>query len=281
MIPDWQTNKVFLSKKLLTDYPKVAKRLEDKLASFDYVPEYLPNTNDIWARDYMPLQFSDEQFIEYVFDPDYLKGKKYIRQGIKTDPDAVCRAIGLETRKTGIILDGGNTVKSENSIIMTDKVFWENSKQYSDEELTQMLQNIFNPCQVIFIPWDDGCIYGHADGMLRFIDNKKVMISGFYEQVDDELKQLIVHALERANIAYECLRISEIEEEENIAYINFLHTEHFILVPSLNKPEKDQKALREISHFFKDYQIPVEQIELSEVAKKSGALNCITWTVKK
>ena len=36
----------------------------------------------------------------------------------------------------------------------------------------------------------------------------------------------------------------EIEEEKNIAYINFLHTEHFILVPSLNKPDKDQKALQ-------------------------------------
>ena len=38
------------------------------------------------------------------------------------------------------------------------------------------------------IPWDKKCEFGHADGMLRFINEDTVLISGFYEQADYKLK---------------------------------------------------------------------------------------------
>ncbi len=188
MISDWLTNKIYLSGKLPIDFPKTSKAIETKLKSFGYKPEFLPNSNDIWARDYMPIQVSKNKFIEYRYDPDYLQGNsddKETRE-LKTYPDIVCDAIGLKTVKTDIIIDGGNVVKSDSTIILTDKVVWENERHYSEKQLIKKLHDLFEVDKVVLIPWDEECDYGHADGMLRFINNDRVLISGFYEKADEK-----------------------------------------------------------------------------------------------
>lgn len=80
--------------------------------SIDY--DFLPETNDVWCRDYMPVQVSVSKFIEYRYDPDYLQEKKYRKK--KTYPDLVCDRIGLKTFKTDVILDGGNVIKWDNKV---------------------------------------------------------------------------------------------------------------------------------------------------------------------
>lgn len=282
MISDWSTNKIYLSGKLPIDFPKTSIALIDKLKSFGYKPEFLSNTNDIWARDYMPIQISNDKFIEYRYDPDYLQGnsEKIETRELKTYPDIVCDTIGLKTIKTDIILDGGNVVKSENTIILTDKVVWENEKHYTEKQLIKKLHDLFEVDKVVLIPWDEECDYGHADGMLRFINNEKVLLSGFYEKVDDEFKGWILESLDKAKIDRDWLKVSEKEVEDNIAYINFLQTKDLILVPSLNRPE-DDIALKEISKHFPEYSDRIEKFDMREIVRYDGALNCITWTIKK
>lgn len=80
MTPDWQTNKIYFSGKLKTMFPKTYSLLEKELLSFDLKAELLPKTNDIWVRDFMPIQISDNQFIEYRYDPDYLQGNSKKRK---------------------------------------------------------------------------------------------------------------------------------------------------------------------------------------------------------
>ena len=70
----------------------------------------------------MPIQVSENRFVANQYTPDYLKNKKRYQ----TDPSIVCTAIGVEATQTDIILDGGNVVRSKNTIILTDKVFKEN-----------------------------------------------------------------------------------------------------------------------------------------------------------
>ena len=281
MIADWQTNKIYLSGKLSEDFPKVSKRIEFKLNDFGYKPEFLPNTNDIWARDYMPIQVLENKFIEYRYDPDYLQGnsEKIETRELKTYPDIVCDTIGLRTIKTDIIIDGGNVVKSENSIILTDKVVWENERLYSEKQLIKRLHDLFEVDKVVLIPWDEECDYGHADGMLRFINNEKVLISGFYEKADEELKKWILESLDKAKIDRDFLRVSDKEEENNIAYINFLQTKDLIIVPSLNRPE-DDIAVKEILKHFPKYTDRIDKVDMREIVRHDGALNCITWTRK-
>lgn len=222
MIADWQTNKIHLSGKLYADFPEVSKRIESKLIGFGYKPEILPNTYDIWARDYMPIQIANGKYLEYRYDPDYLQGnsEEIETRELKTYPDIVCDTIGLRTIKTDIIIDGGNVVKSENAIILTDKVVWENERHYSEKQLINKLHDLFEVDKVVLIPWDEECEYGHVDGMLRFVNNEKVLISGFYEKSDNEFSKWILESLDKAKIDRDWLRVSDNEVEDNIAYIN-------------------------------------------------------------
>jgi agmatine deiminase len=285
MISDFDTNTIYFSKKLKTDFrfKKTSNRIFEILDSFKLSYSFLPDTNDIWARDYMPIQVNDTKFIEIRYDPDYLQGnseKKDTRE-IKTYPDIVCDSIGLRTIKTDIILDGGNVVKSDNTIILTDKVVWENQRHYSEKQLIKKLHELFEVDRVVIIPWDEECDYGHADGMLRFINPETVMISGFYETTDEEFKKQILKTLEEAGLNWDWLRCSEKEVEKNIAYINFLQTKDLIIVPSLNKPE-DDVAIEQISKHFPNYAAKkrIDKVDMREIVRYDGALNCITWTTK-
>jgi len=286
MISDFDTNTIYFSELLKTEknFAKTYEEISIVLKSIGIIPKFLPKTKDIWARDYMPIQVTEDSFIEYRYDPDYLQGnseEKETRE-LKTYPDIVCDAIGLKTIKTDIILDGGNVVKHKNKVILTDKILWENQNDYSGNELEKALQKMFKVNEVIFIPWDEVCEFGHSDGMLRFINEDTVLISGFYETIDLEFKQELLKVLELSDLKWEWLRSSEKETEEHIAYINFLQTKDLILLPKLNKRDEDDEALKVISKFYKDYaeRERIFQVDMTDIVKYGGALNCISWTVK-
>lgn len=281
MIADWQTNRVYVSGLLRQKFPDTHRRISDALKSYSYTLEELPNTRDIWARDYMPIQVATNKFIEYRYDPDYLQGgpdDKQTRE-IKTYPDMVCDSIGLKTVKFDMIIDGGNLVKSENTLILTDKVIWENKRQYSERLLIRQLHETFEVEKVVLIPWDDECIYGHADGMLRFVNPETVLISGFYDTADQEFRTQILKSLEKAKLQWDWMRVSKNEVEDNIAYINFLQTNDFILVPALDRHE-DDVAMEQISKYYPFYatQNRIHKIPMKEITRNDGALNCISWT---
>jgi len=128
MIADNQTEKVYFSKWLDRDkeFKPVFKFLINEFEKIGIQSELLNYTNDIWARDYMPIQVSENKFIEFRYDPDYLQGTVKEQRELKTYPDIVCEAHHIKTIKSGIILDGGNVVKYSNFVILTDKIFKEN-----------------------------------------------------------------------------------------------------------------------------------------------------------
>lgn len=284
MTPDWQTNITYFSELLTCRFPKVWAEIKDILINNNCLYRLLPNTKDIWSRDFMPIQVSENKFIEFRYDPDYLQGnsnKKKTRE-LKTYPDIVCDAIELKTVKSGIILDGGNIVKSANCIILTDKVIWENRRVFSKKDLIAKLYEQFEVEKVVLIPWDKECDFGHSDGMLRFIDNETVLVSGFYEKTDTTFKELLLKPLKKANLNIEWLRCSpKKEKEQNIAYINFLQNNDLIIVPKINSLE-DSVALEQISGFYSSYSNrgKIKQVDMSEIIKLGGALNCISWTIK-
>lgn len=280
MIPDHQTNTVYVAGCLKTKHPTFFNKLSNVLKDHDYQLNELSNTKDIWARDYMPIQVSDKKFIEYRYDPDYLQGTTYEVRSIKSYPDIVCANNDIKTIKTDIILDGGNIVKSTDTVILVDKVVKENAHNYTKEKLILKLKELFEVENIILIPWDLECEFGHSDGMLRFIDNKKVLISGLYDYEGDGFKDRLLATLDNHKIKYDWLKCSNYDDSDNCFYINFLQVGNLIIVPGLNKKEKDDKALAKIkTHFAKGFKF--EQIAMPEITRKGGALNCITWTIKK
>lgn len=283
MISDSQTNTIYFSELLKSEkrYAKLYDELCSILSETDVNRELICSTSDIWVRDFMPIQISETKFLEYRYDPDYLQGnsdKKNSRE-LKSYPDIICSEMGIKTIKSKLIIDGGNVVKSEHKLIMCDKVIWENRRNFTKKELVSELHKTFEVDNVVLIPWDKGCVYGHADGMLRFIDTDTVLISGFYEQMNEQFKNELLQSLEQANINHKWLRCSPKEKDENITYINFLQTKDVIIIPSLGQNE-DVAAYAEISKLFPQYNA-IYQIDVTPISKMGGALNCISWTVKK
>lgn len=269
LITDDITNLVYFSS-WIKDFP-CHKSILEKLEANQVKYDFLTDTKDYWVRDFMPIQVSDQEFVSYIYKPDYLaKSPQYL-----TNPEDCCQSIRIKSRPIDLIIDGGNIIKCSDAIIMTDKVFVENP-HLSKNEIIQRLKRVFG-CSVIFIPWDKYEKYGHADGMVRHIEGKKVLLNN-YCNFDSGLREKLIKAL---SPHFEILELdfdTNKPSAQSWAYINYLRVKDLILLPMLNIPE-DKDALSQFQEIFPMCQI--EQVDVSTIVKKGGALNCITWNIKR
>lgn len=272
MICDYQTNKVYLAEGI-KGYPKVAENLLMALCDEGIDTDYLPQTKSkkhVWARDYMPIQLEEGRFLKYVYRPDYLKNDKdYI-----PNYAGMIRKLELNCKPTSLVIDGGNVVKWDDAVIMTDKVLKENPG-YDEYGLRFRLEEMFET-DVVFIPWDRYEMFGHADGMVRFIDRRTVLLNN-YSDFDRSLRERIIRALdghfEVKELQYDTPRCSNY----SWAYLNFLQVAGRIFVPGLGIAE-DQLAVQQIQRFYPEHKVMLVP-DCLELVRDGGALNCVTWTI--
>lgn len=272
MICDYQTNKVYLAEGI-KGYPKVAENLLYALYKEGIETEYLPHSKSkkhVWARDYMPIQLEEGRFLKYVYRPDYLKNDKdYI-----PNYAGMIRKLGLNCKPTSLVIDGGNVVKWDDAVIMTDKVLKENPG-YDEYGLRFRLEELFET-DVVFIPWDRYEMFGHADGMVRFIDRRTVLLNNYLD-FDRSLRERIIRALdglfEVKELQYDTPRCSKY----SWAYLNFLQVAGRIFVPGLGIAE-DRLAVQQIQRFYPEHKVMLVP-DCLELVRDGGALNCVTWTI--
>ena len=273
MICDYQTNKVYLAEGI-KGYPKVAENLLYALYKEGVETEYLPHSKSkkhVWARDYMPIQLEENLFLKYVYNPDYLKAApEYIPPYL-----SMIRGMKLKTRRTMFVIDGGNVVKFHDCVLMTDKVLVENCvRDELDFRLT--LEDIFE-CDVVFIPWDRYEMFGHADGMVRAIGYKHVLLNNYIDY-DKNLRMEILERLTKKGFEVEELHYDMPRPSRySWAYLNFLQVRTRIFVPGLGL-EEDEKALEQIKAIYPDYKV-IQVPGCLELVRDGGALNCVTWNV--
>jgi agmatine deiminase len=276
MIIDSETNLLYLSE-VLRSREEFFNNLTSLLIKNDVKYKLLPETNDIWAVDYMPIQTKLAEFIQFKYEPDYLQNDEFILT--QTNTKSVCKAIGLNTTDTEIKLDGGNVIKGKNWVILTDKIFKENAN-FKKNELINELENLFK-VKVIIIPKEPNDFTGHADGVIRHYDNETVLINSykptdkieFQRQLDRELKN---QGLKTIEIPYNPYDNSDYDMADGL-YINYLQMENFILLPTFEKNE-DEKTYRQFEQLFPGQTI--ETIDSREISVDGGVLNCITWNIK-
>ena len=272
MICDYQTNKVYLAEGI-KGYPKVAENLLYALYKEGIETEYLPHSKSkkhVWVRDYMPIQLEEGRFLKYVYRPDYLKNNKdYI-----PNYAGMIRKLGLNCKPTSLVIDGGNVVKWDDAVIMTDKVLKENPG-YDEYGLRFRLEELFET-DVVFIPWDRYEMFGHADGMVRFIDRRTVLLNNYLD-FDRSLRERIIRALdghfEVKELQYDTPRCSNY----SWAYLNFLQVAGRIFVPGLGIAE-DRLAVQQIQRFYPEHKVMLVP-DCLELVRDGGALNCVTWTI--
>ena len=277
MITDIQTNKLFLADCLPKRQPKFFQRFEKVLSSSKIAFEFLPNCKDIWAVDFMPVQVSIDEFVQFTYDPDYLKPKKYHKT--ISDVDAICKVINLTTQKTKLIVDGGNVSRTTDKVIMCDKVFAEN-KNLKEKEVIKQLENLFRVDKVLFVPWDTYDFTGHTDGMVRFIDSNTVLIND-YSQEEPKFQRSFRMALHNAGLDYVELPYNLPKDPKLISarglYLNYLQMEQAVIVP-IFKTKHDDKAIKVLEKVFNGQNIVT--VNSNELADEGGIINCITWNIK-
>jgi len=278
LITDSQTNFLYLADTLPKKYSGFYNRFENVLNECNITFSFLPQTKDVWAVDYMPIQTGLNKFIRFVYNPSYLQTKKYLKT--ISDVDAICAEIGIETLKTNIIIDGGNVTRTTNKIIMTDRVLVDNPT-YERKQLIKELHELFQVDKLYFVPEQPGDFTGHSDGMVRFIDEQTVIIND-YKQEKKEFYRAFEIAIHNTGLDYMKIPYNvygnKSNDQANGDYINYLQMENTVIVPTFGI-EEDDEAIKQFETLFAGQTIAT--IDSNEIANDGGILNCITWNILK
>lgn len=281
LMHDEDTNMVFISpwlKDKNEGHPEFYQHLKDVFNEIGIEFKELKSTNDYWARDYMPIQLGKDEFFNYHYYPNYLVNMDDIET--ITDATKVLRGTGISCRSTNLIIDGGNMVPCGPYIVMTDKVFSENRKKKNDADFKALLESeLGHP--VIIIPWtpheDD--VYGHSDGFIKWCGDNQILMGNHGDCYPEEAAS-IRRILENYGFEVTEMRFKGKVDSPcynlNWAYINFLQVGKNIIIPIFDIPE-DAIAQQYIQEAFPD--CCIRQIEMEDIAKKGGALHCLSWNV--
>lgn len=278
MIADFETNKVFYSNQSTYTFKVEIIELNRILKDNSIESSKILGTKDYFCRDYMPIQKDKNTFIQFKFKPDYLLNNSELKQYV-SDTRHVYRSNSflhnLNIIHSDIILDGGNVIKWKNKIIITDKVFEDNQGIDSNiiiDEISQLLD-----VEVIMIPkYPDNEPTGHADGLVRFIDDKTV-VTICLDEVTENWKAEFMQSLERAGLRIISLPKPLVEDENYWGYINFLQTSGLIVLPSLNEIN-DKSVVTFFLENFKEFKIEI--LDAKRIIKEGGVLNCFTWNIQ-
>ncbi|OGW69255.1 MAG: hypothetical protein A2036_03925 [Omnitrophica bacterium GWA2_50_21] len=226
----------------------------------------------------MPVQVSKKRFVQFKYDPKYLKPKKYRKT--RTNAAQACESIGINPEISQIKLDGGNVVRSRTKVIMTRSVFTENP-DYSERGLLLELKQLFRAKEIIIVPECPYDPYGHSDGMIRFIDGEKdeasVFVNDFSKEnpkfVSEFHETLSIHGLKPVFLPYTAYRNKG--DDATGIYVNYLQVGKAVLYPVYGQKE-DLLAHRVFTKYYGANAIP---IRANGIAKDGGVLNCISWNI--
>lgn len=251
-------------------YKPAADRMFAALDLFNIKYKLLNNTKDIWLRDFIPVKTKSGKYISFRYKPSYLANNPQLRTNFKTDIAPSFKVDNLVY--TDINLDGGNVVfsPSKEKVIISDRVYSENPSWHK-AELTAKLAKLLE-ANVIIIPSLNSDMTGHADGMVRFVNENTVVANaplspfGFETKVKKSLQN---HGIEVLDFPY----FDSNGDSAIGCYLNFLETEQAIFLPVFSV-DTDNKAIQTAKHIFHKAIIPVN---INEIAADGGLLNCISW----
>ncbi len=251
-------------------YRPAADRISAALKAENVAFSYIENTKDIWLRDFMPGKLKSGKYVSFRYEPKYLKNDKNLRTNYRD----IETQIPVKVTYSDINLDGGNVVfsHSKEKAIISDRVFAENP-ECTENEILSELENLLE-AKIIIIPSLKSDMTGHADGMVRFVDEKTVIGN------DTGTRYGLEYRIKKA-LGKESITVIDFPyfESRGISaegcYLNFLETEKHIFLPVFGVPE-DKEAIKAAERIFTKKIIPVA---IKEIAKDGGCLNCISWEI--
>lgn len=224
---------------------------------------------DVWARDYMPVRTQNGKYISFRYEPSYLADDPQLRTDFKAD---IAPHFALSVTYSNINLDGGNIVfsPSQKRAVITDRVFSENP-DLDEHTLLMEIEKLLE-AETIIIPSLRSDMTGHADGVVRFVNENTVLgnaspyKSGYEQKVKTALKKCGISVMDFPY--FDSKGISAVG-----SYLNFLETEKHIFLPVFDAAP-DETAVKCAREIFDKKIIPVN---INGIAEEGGGLNCISW----
>ena len=275
MVNESESNKLFITDLLLRHHPIIAKIITDTCNLHNKEVGIIYNAKDYWCRDFMPLQVNKNKFVQFVFDPTYYKSKKYSH--FKTDINALNHSFTGEVFFSDIVLDGGNICSYNGTAILSEKVFRDNPL-YSRTKLTGGLSNLLELDKIVFIPTVPYDVTGHADGMVKFINEDTILLNDFSKVCSSSYINRLHKSLKGFNVMQIINEFhrNKLRDDATGDYINVIVVKELIFLSCYGYPS-DELALRTVQAAYTTHTII--QVKTNDLAAKGGILHCATWNL--
>jgi len=276
------------------------KGIFEKLNTLDNDIVEIPDgahSNNEWCRDYMPVKAADGSYVLFRYLPSYIVGRKTYEDTIPNQL-AICHELNipvLDDKVQDIILDGGAIEIHGKKGILSDRVFADNHAVWEKGQpvIYGQIKDLLKLNKLIVVPSDPWDFTGHVDGMVRFIDEKKVLVndlSGMDEYMKKESESVqMKYKLWKKNfqrtlldtgfelIPLSCtIHLNNSDSSGVGEYINFLKLKDKIIMPEFKEQDETNKSAKEI---LKDaFGCEIVGIEATALAEQGGVINCVTWT---
>ena len=242
------------------------------------------DSTNLWCRDYMPVKIRND-YVKFK----YLGYNGYPQMEVSDD----CWK-PFNVYRSDIVLDGGNVVQNDDCVFITEQVF-KNNPHLLRNDLIQFLKDTFDK-RLIFIPVEPGDELGHADGIIKFVNDKVVLVNDYRAWINQtqweyaiRLEAILMRNkfdIIRLPWAYQKMPImSEVEFRKKYSYaddfnpgfgyyINYYQFADVVLMPTFGIGE-DVDALICLKNCFPECEVvPVDCRDLSMLG---GLMNCVTW----
>lgn len=269
------------------DFKRLFETLKSEVEKRGIKFYVLHDTKDVWCRDYMPVQFQYYNIIPFYYRPEYLRKNPNWKDMMTSYEDVRIGDKGALTIKITptIVADGGNIVKSDIFVIMTEQALKDNRNLYASD-----FDNAFGT-HVVFIPSapDRKEFCKHSDGVVRYVGSDTLLLrasSGTYidEEYLEQVKKSILQEYPYIKLLQLNFDTVKNQDKRNWCYINFLRIGNVIFLPVLGDNEKneviedDAIAIKQFADIFPMCEIV--PIYMGDIVKHGGALNCLTWTLR-
>ncbi|MBK8806172.1 MAG: agmatine deiminase family protein [Bacteroidales bacterium] len=284
MISAKQTNFIYFSE-LISTTEKLQpfwKELKQILETENISYAFLEKTSSVWCKDYMPFQTDVKKFIQFTYDPDFLKTPELA--DYKTNPSRVTKQLSLGTIElSDLIIDIGNLVNCEKKIAVCDKIFKDNSFIKDREVIIQKLKEILGCKEVLVLPTNKDDIFGQASTMMRFMNDNSLLVTtnpeqnkNWTKQLDKTLQDACYHLIDFPGLYRK--RSTKTSPFTAIGcYINFIHVGNKIIFPQFDI-DLDTIALNTVRKIYP--MSKVFPINCCELAEDGGVLNSLAWNIK-
>lgn len=262
--------KILFADLLNTEFPLTYNAILEAIKSYGYTTALVSGCKEPFIRDFARIQVDSNLFVQFVFDPDYLRLERYVN--LKTDPLDYSRYLSKYTEKdSDLIIDGGNVLLHGEFAFVTSKIFIDNHSLDFAELYKQLCHALAK--KVVLVPYEAHDYAGHIDTYMRIINDDTVFVCKGDTTTVPALNAQTGKKWKQVELPY--YEVSRKADKEGIdctgLYINYLELPNVVLVPQFGH-KKDEPA-RELIE--KHLNKPAKSIDCKALAKKGGLLNCI------